>query len=71
MRSSVVTVVIRVMRQSARSRFISSRYDKYRSDGMFFDTGLVATEFVYTMALASVGVTDSTAVPSTDVVLVT
>ena len=45
-RSSVVIVVIRVIRQSERSRFISSRYDRYRSDGMFFDTGLVETELV-------------------------
>src|ERR1700754_4150509 len=59
------------MRQSERSRFISSRYDRYRSDGMFFDTGLVATELVYTTADASVGLTDSTAEPSTEVMFVT
>ena len=45
-RSSVVMVVILVIRQSERSCFISSRYDRYRSDGMFFETGLVATELV-------------------------
>src|SRR4029079_389499 len=38
---------------------------------MFFDTGLVATELVYTIAVSSVGVTDSTAAPITCVVLVT
>src|SRR4029079_2135986 len=38
---------------------------------MFFDTGLVATELVYTIAVDSVGVTDSTAAPLTCVVLVT
>ena len=38
---------------------------------MFFDTGLVATELVYTTAVASDGVTVSTAAPSTDVLLVT
>src|SRR6476620_10122977 len=38
---------------------------------MFFDTGLVATELVYTTADASVGLTDSTAEPSTEVVFVT
>ena len=38
---------------------------------MFFDTGLVATELVYTMAVASDGVTVSTAVPSTEVLFVT
>ena len=32
---------------------------------MFFVTGLVATELVYTIAVASVGVNDSTAAPST------
>src|SRR3954453_8054110 len=38
---------------------------------MFFDTGLVAMELVYTTADASVGLTDSTAEPSTEVVFVT
>src|SRR5258705_13751517 len=38
---------------------------------MFFDAGLVATELVYTSAVASVGVTVSTAVPITSVVLLT
>src|SRR3954447_15951331 len=38
---------------------------------MFFETGLVATELVYTTADASVGLTDSTAEPSTEVVFVT
>src|SRR3954449_12416919 len=38
---------------------------------MFFDTGLVAMELVYTTADASVGLTDSTADPSTEVVFVT
>ena len=70
-RSRLVTVVMRVTRHFPSSRFISSRYDRYRNDGMFFETGLVATELVYTMAVAAEGVTDSTAVPSTDVVFVT